>query len=145
CSSDLAAIGFDDQAGFNAGEIDDIGRYRKLSAKPPAEAFAPQFSPQYLLGIGHISTQLAGSAAYREAAAHVLAARKCPHPNPPPQAGEGIRNCLAHRITKPFSMSSTIAAASRWPGSPQPPPPPDSRTSRSPGRITSPTSFVLIP
>src|SRR5438105_789140 len=102
----LAAIGFDDQAGSNASEIDNVGRYRNLSAKPPAEAFAPQFSPQYLLGIGHISTQLAGSAAYREATAHVLAARKSPHP--PPQAGEGIRNCLGHRVTNPFSTSHSM-------------------------------------
>ena len=52
----LAAIGFDDQARSNASEIDDVGRYRNLSAKPPAEALAAQVSPQDLLGIGHGST-----------------------------------------------------------------------------------------
>src|SRR5712671_147754 len=47
-------------------------------------------------------------------------------------------------LTNPFATSSAVSAGSRWAGSPQPPPPPDSRTSRSPGRITSPTSLVLM-
>jgi hypothetical protein len=139
-----AAIGFDDQARFDASEIDDEGRDRKLSAEAPAEAVSTQFPPQRLLGISHISTQVPGLVALRYAAAHVLAARRYPHSNPPPQTGEGIRTALAHRVTKPFSTSSLIAAESRRAASPQPPPPPDSRTRRSPGRITRPVSLVLM-
>jgi len=36
----LAAIRFDDYAGFDAREIGDIGRYRKLATKTPAETAA---------------------------------------------------------------------------------------------------------
>ena len=36
----LAAVRFNDYAGFDAREIGDIGRYRKLATKAPAETAA---------------------------------------------------------------------------------------------------------
>jgi hypothetical protein len=41
----LAAIGFDDQTGFYAGEIDDAGRYRELASKAPAKLALSEFTP----------------------------------------------------------------------------------------------------
>jgi hypothetical protein len=84
----LTAVGFNDQSGFDAHEINNVGWYRKLSAEPPAEAVAAQLSPQQPLSIRHTPTQIPGSIAHRWTAAHVVAARY-PHPNPPQQAGEG--------------------------------------------------------
>jgi len=50
----LAAISFDDQARFNAGEIDNIGRDRKLPPISPAQPILAEFSPQRLLDVCHI-------------------------------------------------------------------------------------------
>jgi hypothetical protein len=55
----LTAIGFDDQARFNAGEIDDVGRDWKLASKAPAQPVFAELFPQHLLGIWHISTERA--------------------------------------------------------------------------------------
>src|SRR5439155_25968964 len=78
----------------------------------------------------------------------------CVHPHPPtPSARVPPSPASRERgwstpspafVTKPFATSHSIAVGSRVAGSPQPPSPPDSRTSRSPGRITRPTSLVLI-
>jgi hypothetical protein len=70
----LTAVGFDDQARFDASEIDDEGRDRKLSVKAPAQAVSTQLAPQHLLRIGHIATQLPGMVPHWQSAAHVLAA-----------------------------------------------------------------------
>jgi hypothetical protein len=48
----LAAVGFDDQPGFDAGEINKIRRYRKLTAKLEAKLVAPQEIPQTPLSLG---------------------------------------------------------------------------------------------
>ena len=72
-----------------------------------------------------------------------------PLPRPPPQ-GEGELACtpdVATAIcmlqTNPLISSLSRAAGSRFAGSPQPPPPPDSIRNTSPGRISIPTSFVF--
>ena len=41
----LAAIGFDDQAGFEASEVDDVGRDRELTSKSPAGLMFAEFFP----------------------------------------------------------------------------------------------------
>ena len=51
----LAAIDFDDQAGLNACEIDDVGWNGKLTSKSPAELIVAKFFPQRTLGMGHIT------------------------------------------------------------------------------------------
>jgi hypothetical protein len=70
----LAPIRFDDQPRFDASEIDDEGRDRKLTAKAPAEGVSTQFPPQHLLCIGHIAAQPPGLVPHWQPAAHVLAA-----------------------------------------------------------------------
>jgi hypothetical protein len=40
-----AAIGFDDQSGFNTSELGEIGWDRKLTAKPEAEPIATKAIP----------------------------------------------------------------------------------------------------
>jgi hypothetical protein len=51
----LAAIAFDDELRFNAGEIDDIGRDRKLASEAEAQLAVPQSSPQRPLRIGRLA------------------------------------------------------------------------------------------
>jgi hypothetical protein len=70
----LAAIGFNDEARFETRKIDNVRRYRKLTAKAPAKAVTAQFAPQRLLGVGHISAQVTRLISLREPTAHVLAA-----------------------------------------------------------------------
>jgi hypothetical protein len=41
----LATVGFDNQARFQASEIDDVGRYRELASKSPAELMLAEFFP----------------------------------------------------------------------------------------------------
>jgi hypothetical protein len=55
----LTAIGFDNQARFNAREIGDVGWDWKLASKAPAQPVFAEFFPQHLLGIWHISTERA--------------------------------------------------------------------------------------
>jgi len=57
----LSAIQFDDQAGFQAGEVGDVWPHCMLSAKFVAMQLAgTQPSPQMLFGIGHLCAQFAG-------------------------------------------------------------------------------------
>ena len=70
----LTPISFNDQPRFKAGEIDDIGRYGKLTAETPTQAVAAQFSPQHSLGVGHISAQVTRLISLGEPTAHILAA-----------------------------------------------------------------------
>jgi hypothetical protein len=41
----LPAIGFDDKPRFDAGEIGDVGRYRKLATKAPSELSLSKLPP----------------------------------------------------------------------------------------------------
>ena len=41
----LAAIRFDDQAGFKASEVDDVGRDGELASKSPAKPILAEFFP----------------------------------------------------------------------------------------------------
>jgi hypothetical protein len=41
----LPAIGFDNQSGFDANEVDNIGRDRKLTPKPPADLVLSKLPP----------------------------------------------------------------------------------------------------
>jgi len=57
----LSAIQFDDQAGFQAGEVGDVWPYCMLAAKLVAMQLAgTQPSPQMLFSIGHLCAQFAG-------------------------------------------------------------------------------------
>ena len=57
----LSAIQFDDQAGFQAGEVGDVWPYCMLSTKLVAMQLpGSQPSPQMLFSIGHLCAQLAG-------------------------------------------------------------------------------------
>ena len=63
-------------------------------------------------------------------------------------AGEGWGGGVScnhniHDTTNPLVTSRSRAAGSRFAGSPQPPPPPNSILNTSPGRIAMPTSFVF--
>src|SRR4051812_24848935 len=112
----------------------------ELPPEAPAKCAVSELPPEQPLGIGHIAPELSDAVAHRGTAAHLVAAG-CPHPDPPPRAGEGITCVIGHRVTNPFATSSAVAAGSCSLGSPQPPPPPDLRTRRSPGRITRPVSL----
>jgi len=48
----LTAINLDDQSAFDASEVDDEGRYRKLPTEAGSKLIAPQLVPQRLLGAG---------------------------------------------------------------------------------------------
>jgi hypothetical protein len=52
----LAAVEFDDEAMFQAGEVGDVGIDRHLLAKFDAELMNVQPQPELALRIGHITT-----------------------------------------------------------------------------------------
>jgi hypothetical protein len=56
----LPAIGFDDQPGLRAREIDDIWRDRELPPKPPAELISTERLPKYPLGLGRHCRAIVG-------------------------------------------------------------------------------------
>jgi len=51
----LAAIDFDDQSGFDAGKIGNVGWNRELTPKAPAKLALSKLPPQCALGISRIA------------------------------------------------------------------------------------------
>jgi hypothetical protein len=66
----LAPIGFNNQPGLDAGEIDKVRRDRKLTAKPKAELASVQQIPEPPLGVGRKPTQRASTSGDSPVASH---------------------------------------------------------------------------
>jgi hypothetical protein len=97
----LATIGFDDQARIEAREIDDVGRDRELASKSPAKPIIAEFSPQHLLGVCHIPTQLTRVFLARKPAPHVCPiGRHNPHPTLPRLRGRVHRRCTGGHLVR---------------------------------------------
>ena len=116
-SSVLAAVDFDDETPFQADEIDDAWADRALPPETMTRQLpVPEMSPELLLGVGHVSMQPTRGIAFlafphahapmfrhdrnSETACEPFGCRETPHcnvvqprphPNPPPQAGEGAK------------------------------------------------------
>jgi hypothetical protein len=54
----LSAIGLNDELGFDAHEIGDVGRYWVLPPEAPTELITTQLVPQRALCIGHVAAQV---------------------------------------------------------------------------------------
>ncbi len=108
----LAAIGFDDQARCNAGEVDDVRRDRELASKSPAERYicgVPSTGPaRHLSYSGAIHARCFF---IEDSATHICSVGPPnPHPNPPPLAGEGIRPRTSGR----FGDKAVLDIAEQW-------------------------------
>ena len=85
----LAAVQFDNQSAFKAGEVSEVAVYRMLPPElPSAELSISQTLPQLLFCIRRSTAQLAR-----------------PHPNPLPHAGEGTERGLALLHSNPISCA----------------------------------------
>jgi hypothetical protein len=60
----LAAIGLDDQPGFDASEIDDVGRDGELPTKAPSQPATTQLTPERVFGISQVSAQVPSEVAH---------------------------------------------------------------------------------